>query len=69
MNTGTYEFISTDMANYPAGTYELTITGTVGTQSDSFVLTIELVDPCPTAVITLLDSPIADDTYVLRDAA
>ena len=68
MNTGTYEFISTDMANYPAGTYELTITGTVGTQSDSFVLTIELVDPCPTALITLLDSPIADDTYVLRDA-
>ena len=56
------------MASYPKGTYLLLITGTVGTQSDSFILTIELVDPCPTAAITLLTSPIVDKTYNLRDA-
>ena len=61
--------MSTDMATYPAGIYELLIKGTVGTKFDFFVLTIELVDPCPTALITLLDSPIVDDTYVLRDPA
>ena len=59
--------MSIDMATYPAGIYELLIKGTVGTKFDSFVLTIELVDPCPTALITLLDSPIVDNTYVLRD--
>ena len=64
--TGNYAFESTDMATYPAGTYLLLITGTVGTKSDSFTLTIELVDPCPTALITLLPSPISDDEYVLR---
>ena len=55
------------MANYPAGVYGLLITGTVGTKFDSFVLSITLVDPCSTAQITLLDSPIVDDTYSLRD--
>ena len=57
------------MATYPAGTYELLITGTVGTKSDSFTLTVVLVDPCPTATITLSPTPISDFEYVLRDSA
>ena len=57
------------MANYPAGVYELLITGLVGTKFDSFVLTITLTDPCPTAVITSLPSPIVDDEYYLRSPA
>ena len=65
--TGNYEFQSTDMANYPAQTYELLITGTVGTKSDSFTLTVVLVDPCPTATITLNTTPISDYNYVLRN--
>lgn len=52
--TGNYEFYSTDLANYPAGSYTFDITGTLGTAGTpgaitkkiTFVLT--LVDPCPT---------------------
>ena len=57
------------MATYPAGTYELFITGTVGIKSDSFTLTVVLVDPCPTATITLKPTPILDYEYVLRNPA
>ena len=67
--TGFYQFMSIDMDSFPAGTYELIITGTVGTQSDSFTLPIEFVDPCSTAEITLLASPLIDDSYTLRDNA
>ena len=67
--TGNYEFQTTDMATYPAGTYELLITGTVGTKSDYFTLTVVLVDPCPTATITLKPTPISDYEYVLRNPA
>ena len=55
------------MANYPAGSYEIKITGTVGSQSDFITFVMELVDPCPTATISLNQSPITDDTYTLRD--
>jgi len=48
-SSGDYSFESTDMANYPPGTYEIKVTGTVGTQSDSITFVMELVDPCPTA--------------------
>ena len=54
------------MANYPAGTYEFRITGTVGTLSDSISFTVNFVDPCLTAEITLLSSTLSDDSYVLR---
>ncbi len=52
--TGNYEFKSIDMANYPAGAYVFTITGTVGAKSvmETFVMT--LVDPCPTTTLTII---------------
>jgi len=67
--TGDFAFESIDMANFPPGIYQLEITGTVGTKTDKIVVDIELKDPCPTAAISLLPSPISDDTYVLRDPA
>ena len=54
------------MANYPAGTYEFVVTGNVGTLSDSITFTVNFVDPCLTAEITLLPSPLVDATYILR---
>ena len=59
------------MATYPAGTYVLLITGTVGNKSDSYNLSIVLVDPCPTATLTKITNPvpISDFDYVLRDSA
>ena len=65
--TGRYTFQSTDMAGYPAGTYTLQITGTVGLKSATQTIEVELVDPCPTAALTLLPSPFVDDSYTLRD--
>ena len=67
--TGNFVFESIDMANFPPGIYQLEITGTVGTKTDKIVVDIELKDPCPNAAISLLPSPISDDTYVLRDLA
>ena len=51
--TGNYQMMQTDMAHYPAGTYTLEITGTVGIKSVKVSVNFELVDPCSTAAITL----------------
>ena len=56
-----------DMAQYPAGVYTIEITGTVGIKVVSFKVDVELMDPCLGAPVTLLPSPINDDTYILRD--
>ena len=65
---GDYQFQTTDMVEYPPGTYSLLITGTVGSRSDSFIMTVKFVDPCPSTLLTLITSPIIDDyTYTLRD--
>ena len=55
------------MQNFPEGLYELEISGTVGSLTDSFTLEIELVDPCPTAQITLSESPLFDTDFVIGD--
>ena len=65
--TGRYTFQSTDMASYPAGIYTLQITGTVDLESASQIIEVELVDPCPTAALTLLPTPFVDESYTLRD--
>ena len=65
--TGNYQFSSIDKQNFPEGLYELEITGTIGSLSDSFTLEIELVDPCPTASLTMKDSPILDLEYVIGE--
>ena len=54
--TGNYDFTSIDMANYPAGPYTFTITGTVGAKSVTETFVITLVDPCPTTSLTIIDT-------------
>ena len=66
--TGDYTFTSFDMANYPAGGYTFTITGTVGAKSVSETFVMTLVDPCPTTVLTINNpADFVDGDYVLRD--
>ena len=64
--SGNYEFRSTDMAGYPAGSYELLILGMVRSKADSFTLKIELVDPCPRAEIAFPENAIEALTYILK---
>ena len=66
-STGNFSFSSIDTANYSPGLYSFEITGTVGTKSDKVIISVELIGPCSTAEITLLPSPVSDDTYILRD--
>ena len=67
--TGNYDFESIDMANYPAGAYTFTITGTVGAKSVTKTFVMTLVDPCPSTTLTIKQpDPFADKTYVLRAA-
>ena len=54
------------MINYPPGIYKMTISGTVGTKSDSYTIEVEFVDPCPSSTISLGPSPISDTTYIIR---
>ena len=66
--TGDYTFTSFDMANYPAGDYTFTITGTVGAKSVTETFVMTLVDPCPTTVLTINNpADFVDGDYVLRD--
>lgn len=53
--TGNYDFTSIDMANYPAGSYTFTITGTVGAKAVSETFVMTLVDPCPTTTLTIIE--------------
>ena len=50
---GTYVLKTNDMVAYPPGDYVLSITGTVGTSSDSSPITVTLVDPCDTLTLNL----------------
>ena len=50
---GSYEFYSTDMANYKPGSYTFEITGTVGSKSAKTTFIMTLVDPCPTTQLTI----------------
>ena len=64
--TGTFTFESINMVEVPPGLYTIRITGTVGSKSDFIELTVELVNPCPTAELVLSDGPIPSFDYVLR---
>ena len=67
--TGSFSFTTSDKATYPPGLYEITITGTVGDTSDSTTFTFEIIDPCPTANLSLDTLPFPANTdYTLRDA-
>lgn len=67
MATGRFQFISTDMVNYPPGTYLVQITATSGAKSESFILKVILENPCETVDLNLQPSPFSDQTYVIRD--
>ena len=55
------------MANYPAGAYTFTITGTVGAKSVTETFVMTLVDPCPSTILTINQpDPFVDTNYVLR---
>lgn len=43
----TYFFTSTDMQNYPPGTYTFSLTGSAGMKVASATWDMILVDPCP----------------------
>lgn len=55
------------MGTYPAGTYGFRITGTTGDTSDFIEFDMVLVDPCPTAALSLKQSPFGPMTHVLRN--
>ena len=57
--TGDYKFYSTNMVDYPVGDYTFEITGTVGTKSATITFVMTLVDPCPTATLTI-NNPFSD---------
>ena len=58
--TGEIEFSSYDIVNFPPGVYTIKVTGTAGTISVSHQFDLTLVDPCPTATLTLKPSPFTD---------
>ena len=49
------------MATYPDGVYEIQITSKIGTTSNVVTFDLTLVDPCPTATISLNTSPFVDE--------
>ena len=56
------------MVTYPPGTYDLEIMGTVGNKSASTTVTVTLVDPCLTTILTIVDpDPFDNQNYILRD--
>ena len=73
LNTREFSLTTIDKDTYKPGLYKLRITGTVtgdlASVSDSEVIKIRLVDPCPTTTLTLNNlSPITGPIqYTLRD--
>ena len=55
------------MTHLPPNDYALQITAISGGKSETFTVTLRLVDPCPDAVMTLQDDIFSSATYVLRD--
>ena len=67
---GTYSFVTTNMQKYSPGIYEFTITGILGTQNPVEAKTkffLELRNPCPTALLTLIDYPLGNIDYYVGD--
>ena len=56
------------MNQYPPGTYTFEITGSIAKDySDYIIFEMVLVDPCPTATISLMQENVFDEiTYTLR---
>lgn len=65
---GSFSFSTNDKTTYPPGEYTFTVTGSVGSASDSVTITVTIEDPCIDTLITLTED-FADLSYTLRDAA
>lgn len=64
---GIYQMRFTDASVVPPGEYKLQFTGTVGTKSDSFELSLVFVDLCPNVQITVLEDGLFQDSdYLIR---
>ena len=66
--TGSFTFQTTDIDKYPPGDYEITIRGTTGSGTqiaDETVVTLTLVDPCPTAELVNVEPPKFEDIEYL----
>ena len=66
--TGSFQFGTTDMVTYPDGVYKIEITSTISSESNVVTFDLTLVDPCPTATISLNSSPFGDETNDLGAA-
>ena len=60
--TGAHQFGTTDIATYVPGVYTLQITSTIGSVTSAVTFDLTLVNPCPTATISLNSSPFIDET-------
>jgi len=66
--TGKYQLSTTDIATYVPGVYTFKITASVGSKTNFITFDLKLVDPCPTATITLKSSPFVDESKILGAA-
>ena len=64
---GTYQFSSTDKVNFEPDEYVIQITGIVRDKAATTTFSLNLVDLCPTATLTLKTSPFADQTISRRE--
>ena len=67
-DTGSYQLSTTDIAKFVPGVYSFKITATVGSTTNFINFDLKLVDPCPTATITLKASPFVDESKFLGAA-
>ena len=62
-STGDYSFESYDVPNYPEGPYVFQITGTTGSNldvTDTTTFTLNLINPCTSATLSLNPTPFTD---------
>lgn len=64
-----FYFMSTDMANYPAGSYVFSFSGRSGSQKAEVRFTLNLKNICDVVNISLGKFPFKDATYWLGDEA
>ena len=64
--TGSFNFVTFDMENFPPGAYTFRITGQIDDKSAATTFTVNFVDPCPSTTLTLTPDVFQDETYFLR---
>lgn len=64
---GGFSFETTDKDTYPPGEYTFTVTGTVGSASDSVTIPVNIVDPCVDTSLTIFEEFPDLTTYLLGE--